>query len=340
VKNWETIVLAHLAICGLLIRRRNVRGRRRLRGVIKRRGDRSAVMSFSACRRPSKPAGRRAAARRSTWREEAPRVELAFHEELGPDAAARRLLVIMGRHLAWRTMDASIGAIGDSRHDAGGDARCFLYCWDPKEQRLRQVDGYEARSCHSARASQRGRRSTPGLTRERRENLFQLHAQRRRKGGRSKNTGSMMRCPAGSFIVTIRQTDARKSLPACRPVVATATSLLDRARNVWWCNLDAGEGDCCCGPESGHAQGCFPGSGGSVGLNRAFALLGDGRLLFKRRTQLPGARFGGGTSARTCAPLPEGSPRHAVAPRGSRGTDTCSACFNDAPALRLHSRHR
>lgn len=68
----------------------------------------------------------------------APRVELAFHAQLGPDAAARRLWSSWG-DICVADDGRVYCAIGDHSNDAGGDARCFLYCWKPKEQRLRQI---------------------------------------------------------------------------------------------------------------------------------------------------------------------------------------------------------
>src|SRR6185436_13987818 len=68
----------------------------------------------------------------------APRVELAFHDQLGPDAASRRLWSSWG-DICVASDGRVYCAIGDHGNDAGGDARCFLYRWDPATKRLSQI---------------------------------------------------------------------------------------------------------------------------------------------------------------------------------------------------------
>ena len=68
----------------------------------------------------------------------APTVSLAFHRDLGPMAVSRRLWSSWGDICLARDGRVYCG-IGDHGNDVGGDARCFLYCWDPKAKTLAQI---------------------------------------------------------------------------------------------------------------------------------------------------------------------------------------------------------
>src|SRR6185295_13278382 len=59
-----------------------------------------------------------------------PTVDLALHGNLGPNAAERRLWSSWG-DICLASDGRVYCAIGDHGNDVGGDARCFLYCWDP-----------------------------------------------------------------------------------------------------------------------------------------------------------------------------------------------------------------
>src|SRR5689334_4130056 len=67
-----------------------------------------------------------------------PTIDLAFHDQLGPDAARRRLWSSWG-DICVASDGRVYCAIGDHANDVGGDARCFVYCWDPKMKHLKQV---------------------------------------------------------------------------------------------------------------------------------------------------------------------------------------------------------
>src|SRR5262249_16302569 len=64
------------------------------------------------------------------------------------------------------------------------------------------------------------------------------------------------------------------------PKRCTATSLLDRERNIWWCNLEAGEGNALWGLDLTARKEIFKAPDGSMGFNRAFALGRDGSIYF------------------------------------------------------------
>ena len=64
------------------------------------------------------------------------------------------------------------------------------------------------------------------------------------------------------------------------PKRCSATSRLDRERNIWWCNLEAGNGDALWGLDLGTRKPVFQSPDGAVVFNRNFALTADGSILF------------------------------------------------------------
>jgi sugar lactone lactonase YvrE len=75
------------------------------------------------------------------------------------------------------------------------------------------------------------------------------------------------------------QTAVFADLPRPR---CTATSLLDRRRHVWWCNLEGG-GNALYGLDLRTRRPAFQGEDGSVQFNRNFALARDGSVYFNGR---------------------------------------------------------
>jgi len=67
-----------------------------------------------------------------------PRVDLAYHQNLGPDAVNRRLWSSWG-DIGVAGDGRVYCGIGDHANDVGGDARCFLYRWGPRGRALEQV---------------------------------------------------------------------------------------------------------------------------------------------------------------------------------------------------------
>jgi sugar lactone lactonase YvrE len=73
------------------------------------------------------------------------------------------------------------------------------------------------------------------------------------------------------------QTEVFANLP---PKRCTATSLLDRQRNVWWCNLEAGAGNALYALDLKTRKPIYQSPDGIVAFNRAFALTSDGAVCF------------------------------------------------------------
>lgn len=206
-----------------------------------------------------------------------PTVDLAYHGTLGPDAINRRLWSSWGDICVASDGRVYCG-IGDHGNDVGGDARCFIYRWDPKRKVLEQVvdmnavvppqKGQPAWSKVHARIDEGPDR--------------QIYFSCTLNDGNRAVTpkfGWTERLPGGQLYRYDPQsgrTTAFADLPRPR---CTATSILDRQRNLWWCNLEGG----------GNALWClnldtkkpvFQGPDGSVQFNRNFALARDGSIYF------------------------------------------------------------
>jgi hypothetical protein len=207
-----------------------------------------------------------------------PKVELAFHRELGPDAVNRRLWSSWG--------DIGVAAdgrvycgIGDHADDKGGDARCFLYCWDPASRTLEQVAdmnrvvppqaGQPAWSKIHARIDE----GPDGKI------YFSCTLNDGNRAGRPDHNGPSS-FPAGSFISTTPATGKTAVFANLPPKRCTATSILDRERNIWWCNLEAGEGNALWALDLAAKKPVYQGRDGSVAFNRNFALAADGSIYF------------------------------------------------------------
>lgn len=207
-----------------------------------------------------------------------PRVQLALHDQLGENAATRRLWSSWGDICRAKDGCVYVG-IGDHGDDVGGDARCFIYRWDPQTARLKQVvdmnqvippkPGQPAWSKIHAKIDEG---ADGGI----------YFCCTLNDGNRAKlpSHGFHEGFPGGQVYRLDPQTgkvSVFANLPARR---CTATSVLDVERNVWWCNLEAGEGNAlwCLDLKSG--KPLYQGADKSVGFNRNFALLKDGSILF------------------------------------------------------------
>src|SRR5207248_549803 len=108
----------------------------------------------------------------------APTVELAFHANLGPNAVGRRLWSSWGDICLAR--DGKVySAIGDHGDDAGGDARCFLYVWDPGDHAPCILRENEPRNHTADRAANMNKSIPQQPGRPPRKNLHPKHDQGR-----------------------------------------------------------------------------------------------------------------------------------------------------------------
>lgn len=209
----------------------------------------------------------------------APTVLLAYHDKLGPDAAKRRLWSSWGDICV--AGDGKVYcAIGDHGDDAGGDARCFLYVWDPKQQTLTQIvdmnavippqkgqpawskvhakidEGPDGKIYFSCTLNDGNRAGKPPFAERWNEKL-----------------------PGGQLYQYDPQTGKTSVFASLPPQRCTATSILDQRRNIWWCNLESGPNGLW-GLDLKTKKPVYQAPAGSMAFNRNFALARDGALYF------------------------------------------------------------
>ncbi len=213
-----------------------------------------------------------------------PTVDLAFHRDLGPDAVNRRLWSSWG-DICVASDGMVYCGIGDHGDDRGGDARCFIYRWDPARKVLEQIvdmnqvvpprDGQPAWSKVHAKIDEGPDRKIYFCC--------------------TLNDGNRARLPEYKFNNNLPggqlyqydpatgETTVFADLPPRR---CTATSILDRERNIWWCILEAGEGNAVWGLSLETGQPVFQSSDGAIAFNRNFALARDGSIYFNGQEKI------------------------------------------------------
>jgi hypothetical protein len=208
----------------------------------------------------------------------APAVDLAYHRDLGPDAVSRRLWSSWG-DIGLAADGRVYCAVGDHGDDAKGDARCFLHRWDPRRKVLeRIVDMNEVVPPQPGQPtwSKVHAKIDEGPTGK---IYFSCTLNDGNRAGQPAYRWTE-RLPGGQlyqYDPKTGKTSVFANLPSKR---CTATSLLDRERQICWCNLEAGEGNALWGLDLRTKQPLFQAPDGSMGFNRNFALARDGAVYF------------------------------------------------------------
>ena len=207
-----------------------------------------------------------------------PMVKLAYHRDLGPDAMTRRLWSTWGDIGVAKDGRVYVG-LGDHADDVGGNARCFIYQWDPKTAELKRVvdmnevippaNGQPAWSKVHAKIDEG---NDGGIY-----FCCTLNDGNRAKLPTYKWNDTLPGAQIYRYDPATGKTAVFANLPAKR---CTATSLFDPVRNVWWCNLEAGEGNALWGIDMATKKPVFQAEDGSMGFNRNFALAKDGSIYF------------------------------------------------------------
>jgi sugar lactone lactonase YvrE len=208
----------------------------------------------------------------------APTVDLAFHRDLGPNAVGRRLWSSWG-DICLASDGRVYCAVGDHGDDAGGDARCFLYRWDPARKVLEQV--VDMNAVVPPRKGQPAWSKVHAKIDEAADGAI-LFSCTLNDGGRAGQpayhwTGHLPGGQLYRFDPKTGKTSVLADLPGGR---CTATSHLDRERQVWWCNLEGGAGNALWALDLRTGKPLFRADDGSVGFNRNFALARDGSVAF------------------------------------------------------------
>jgi hypothetical protein len=213
-----------------------------------------------------------------TVAKEAPTVDLAFHGNLGANAIGRRLWSSWG-DICLAADGKVYCAIGDHGGDAAGDARCFLYLWNPANKTLEQIvdmnrvippqEGQPAWSKVHAKIDEGADGKiyfSCTLNDGNRANAANFRWTKNLPGGQLYQYDPVKR--ATTVFATL------PNAPRC-----TATSAYDRARNTWWCNLEVG-GNAIYGLDLTTRKPVHQTADGTVGFNRNFALDRAGNVYF------------------------------------------------------------
>lgn len=244
-----------------------------------------------------------------------PTVEIQLHEQLGPGAAARRLWSSWG-DICVASDGQVFCAIGDHGQDRDGDARCFIYAWNPQSRRLKQV--VDMNRVVPPRQGQPAWSKVHAKLDEGADGRIYFSCTLN-DGNRARDPkyGFHDELPGGQLYAFDPRTNETTVVASLPPRRCTATSLLDRERNLWWCNLEAGEGNALFGIDLASRKVVYQGPDGQVASNRAFALLQDGRILFNGKAGLCLLDPASGTVTETASQL-RNSPGMRAASRESK----------------------
>jgi poly(3-hydroxybutyrate) depolymerase len=209
---------------------------------------------------------------------ESPAVDLAFHGDLGFDAINRRLWSSWG-DIAIADDGRVYCGIGDHGKDAEGDARCFIYCWEPESRTLKQV--VDMNKVVPPKVGQPAWSKIHAKIDEGADGKIYFNA--------TLNAGSRAddeqyhwneQLSGGQLYQYDPQTGKTVVFASLPPKRCSATSRLDRERNIWWCNLEAGNGDTLWGLDLTTRKPVFQSEDGAVAFNRNFILTANGSILF------------------------------------------------------------
>lgn len=206
-----------------------------------------------------------------------PTVDFAYHRNLGDDAVNRRLwsswgdICVAGDGMVYT-------AIGDHGNAVGGDARCFIYKWDPGEKTLEQIvdmnqvipprDGQPAWSKVHARIDE----GPDGA-------IYFCCTLNDGNRAIQEDYHWNENLPGGQIYRYDPQTGKTAVFANLPPKRCTATSLIDHERGIWWCNLEAGP-NALWGLDLNTKKVVYQAPPGSMVFNRNFALADDGSIFF------------------------------------------------------------
>ncbi len=206
-----------------------------------------------------------------------PTIDLAYHGSL-PNEARNGT-----GWSAWGDIGvASDGKVysgtGDHGDDAGGNSYCFIYQWDPATKTLKQV--VDMNQVVPRKPGQPTWSKVHARIDEGPDGKIYfcctLNDGNAATDPRYKWTKDLPGGQLYQFDPKTEKTIAFANLPPAR---CTATSLLDRKRNIWWCNLEAGP-NALFALDLKTKEVLYQAPAGSMVSNRNFALAKDGTVYF------------------------------------------------------------
>ncbi len=207
-----------------------------------------------------------------------PTVDLALHGNLGSAPAARRLWSSWGDICVASDGLVYVG-IGDHGHDADGDARCFVYRWDPTEKTLTQI--VDMNQVVKPRPGQPAWSKVHAKIDEGPDGkIYFCCTLNNGAAAGDPKYGWTKQLPGAQLYQYDPKTGKTTVFANLPPKRCTATSRYDAQRNIWWCNLEAGGGDALYGLDLTTKQVVYQSADGVVSFNRNFALAADGTIHF------------------------------------------------------------
>jgi len=207
----------------------------------------------------------------------APTVDIAFHGDL-PNAALNGT-----GWSAWGDICAAgdgkvYSGIGDHGDDAGGRSHAFIYQWDPAAKTLKQV--VDINKIVQRKHGEPTWSKVHARIEEGRDGLIYfsgtLNDGNQAKGAQFKWSKAI---PGGQLYQYDPKTGKASVFASLPPARCTATCLLDRGRNLWWCNLEAGP-NALWALDLTTKKEAFKAPDGSMVSNRNFAIARDGSACF------------------------------------------------------------
>jgi len=207
----------------------------------------------------------------------APTVDLAFHAPL-PHMALNGTGWSAWGDICVADDGKVYSGLGDHGDDKGGRSACFIFQWDPESRRLvkvADVNGIVPRRRGEPTWSKvHGRivQGSDGWI------YFNGTLNDGNRADRPEYKWSDA-VPGGQLYRYDPRTGKTEVFANFPPARASATCLLDRKRNVWWCNLEAGPNALFALDLKSKAVR-FKAPDGSMAFNRNFALAQDGAIYF------------------------------------------------------------
>jgi hypothetical protein len=209
--------------------------------------------------------------------QEAPTVDLAYHGDL-PNRALNGTGWSSWGDICVATNGRVYVGLGDHGDDAGGKSHAYLYEWDPVRRVLKQIVDLNT--------------IVPRTQGE--STWAKVHARidEGADGGiyfsGTLNDGNQANKPqykwsdavtGGQLYRYDPRTEKASLVGSFPPARCSATSLIDRKRNLWWCNLETGS-NALCAIDLATGKRVYKAPDGSMGFNRNFSLAQDGSIFF------------------------------------------------------------